>query len=394
MIAAEGEDAEVAIAIVGRPNVGKSSLLNSLLGEERAIVSDVPGHDPRRDRHAARVGSVARSCSSTRPASAGAVASRAARRPTSSPRCARFAAVSRADVAILVIDAVEGLTAQDAHIAGYVVEEGKGLLVVVNKWDLLTEKTDRTFDQYVDWIRKQAPFLDFAPVISISAKTGQRVDRVLEAAVDIWGERRKRVSTGELNRLIVATPRNARPPPMVKGRRPKLFYATQVAVAPPTFVFFAREAGSVHFSYRRYLENRLRETFGFDGTPIRLVFRERSSVQLEKRRATKAAAAGARAARSRGAGSPTAAGRPKAGGARSGAGAGSSGGSSAGSGAVGGSGTGSGSSVAASRGKPMPTGASGGGVSGAARPKSGAASRSNRGADPDGRQAAQGRRAT
>src|SRR4029079_11496656 len=128
---------------------------------------------------------------------------------------------------------------------------------------------------------KQTPFLDFAPVISISAKTGQRVDRVLEAAIDIWGERRKRVSTGELNRLGVdATERQAAP--AVKGRRPKLFYATQVAVAPPTFVFFAREAGAVHFSYQRYLENRLRDAFGFDGTPIRLVFRERSSVQLGK----------------------------------------------------------------------------------------------------------------
>jgi len=110
------------------------------------------------------------------------------------------------------------------------------------------------------------------------------VDRVLEAAIDIWGERRKRVSTGELNRLV-STAAERQTPPMVKGRRPKLFYATQVAVAPPTFVFFAREAGSVHFSYSRYLENRLREAFGFDGTPIRLVFRERSSVQLEKRRA-------------------------------------------------------------------------------------------------------------
>ena len=184
-------------------------------------------------------------------------------------------------MAILVIDAVEGLTAQDAHIAGYVVEEGKGLLVAVNKWDLLTEKSDRTFDQYVDWIRKQAPFLDFAPVLSISAKTGQRVERVLETAIDIWGERRKRVSTGELNRLIGEAAERV-VAPIVKGRRPKLFYATQVAVAPPTFVFFAREAGSVHFCYRRYLENRLREAFGFDGTPIRLIFRERSAIQLPR----------------------------------------------------------------------------------------------------------------
>jgi GTP-binding protein len=292
LIASESEDNDVAIAIVGRPNVGKSSLLNSLLGEERAIVSDVPG--TTRDAIDTVV-----SWGRSQLVLIDTAGVRRRGRVASGPAADKFAtlralrAVQRADVAILVIDAVEGLTAQDAHIAGYVVEEGRGLLVVVNKWDLLTEKTDRTFDQYVDWMRKQAPFLDFAPVISISAKTGQRVDRVLESAVDTWGERRKRVSTGELNRLV-SDASDRQTPPMVKGRRPKLFYATQVAVAPPTFVFFARDAGSVHFSYRRYLENRLREAFGFDGTPIRIVFRERSSVQLEKRRsAAKEKSAGA-----------------------------------------------------------------------------------------------------
>jgi GTP-binding protein len=291
LIAAEGEDDAVAIAIVGRPNVGKSSLLNALLGEERAIVSEVPG--TTRDAidtplQWGRSEIVLIDTAGVR--RRGKVANGPDAERFSTLRSLR--AVSRADVAILVIDAVEGLTAQDAHIAGYVVEEGKGLLIVVNKWDLLTEKNDRTFDQYVDWIRREAPFLDFAPVISISAKTGQRVDRVLETAIDIWGERRTRVSTGELNRLVVdAAERQAAP--AVKGRRPKVFYATQVAVAPPTFVFFAREAGAIHFSYRRYLENRLREAFGFDGTPIRLVFRERSSVQLAKRRPTRAAAAAA-----------------------------------------------------------------------------------------------------
>ena len=209
-----------------------------------------------------------------------------------------LSALSRADVAVLVIDAVEGLTAQDAHVAGYAIDEGKGLVVAVNKWDLVPDKTDRTFDQYVDWIRGQTPFLDFAPVVSISAKTGQRVERVLEAAVDIWGERRKRISTGELNRLVSAAAER-QVPPIVKGRRPKLFYATQVAVAPPTFVFFANDAASIHFSYRRYLENRLREAFGFDGTPIRLVFRDRSSIKLPRRRPARAA----RAAMGKGAGS-------------------------------------------------------------------------------------------
>jgi GTP-binding protein len=192
-------------------------------------------------------------------------------------------AIGRADVAVLIIDAVEGLTAQDAHIAGYVVEEGKGLVIAVNKWDLVEDKSDRTFDQYVDWIHNEVPFLDFAPLVSISAKTGQRVGRVLEMAVDIWGERRKRIATAELNRVIRAAVER-QVPPVVKGRRPKIFYGTQAAVAPPTFVFFANDAASIHFSYRRYLENRLREEFGFDGTPIKLVFRDRESVKLPRRR--------------------------------------------------------------------------------------------------------------
>jgi GTPase len=127
------------------------------------------------------------------------------------------------------------------------------------------------------------PFLEFAPIISISAKTGQRVGKVLELAIDIWGERRKRISTGELNRVLRAAVER-QSPPVVKGRRPKVFYGTQAAVAPPTFVFFANDAALIHFSYRRYLENRLREEFGFDGTPVKLVFRDRESVKLPRRR--------------------------------------------------------------------------------------------------------------
>jgi GTPase len=280
-IAAEADSSPAAIAFVGRPNVGKSSLLNALLGEERTIVSEVPGTtrdtiDTRLEWGRSEIVLLDTAGIRRR----GKVASGPAAERYSTLRALK--AISRADVAVLVIDAVEGLTAQDAHVAGYVVEEGRGLVVAVNKWDLLEDKTDRTFDQYVTWIRSQAPFLDFAPVLSISAKTGQRVGRVLETAIDIWGERRKRVPTGELNRLLsAATERNV--PPMVKGRRPKLFYATQAAVAPPTFVFFANDAASVHFSYRRYLENRLREAFGFDGTPIRLIFRDRSAVRLPRR---------------------------------------------------------------------------------------------------------------
>jgi GTP-binding protein len=281
-IAAESEDEPAAIAFVGRPNVGKSSLLNALLGEERAIVSDVPGttRDAIDTRLAwGRSEIVLIDTAGIR--RRGKVASGPAAERYSTLRALH--AVSRADVAVLVIDAVEGLTAQDAHVAGYVVDEGKGLVVAVNKWDLVADKTDRTFDQYVEWIRNEVPFLDFAPIVSISAKTGQRVGRVLETAVDIWGERRKRIPTGELNRVLTGAV-DRTPPPPFRGHRPRLFYATQAAVAPPTFVFFASNASAVHFSYRRYLENQLRETFGFDGTPIRLVFRDRASVKLPRRR--------------------------------------------------------------------------------------------------------------
>ena len=281
-IAAEADKAPAAIAFVGRPNVGKSSLLNALLGEDRAIVSDVPG--TTRDAIDTRLAwgrSEVVLIDTAGIRRRGKVASGPAAERYSTLRA--LSALSRCDVAVLVIDAVEGLTAQDAHVAGYAVDEGKGLVIAVNKWDLVAEKTDRTFDQYVEWIRNEVPFLDFAPIVSISAKTGQRVGRVLELAIDIWAERRKRVATGELNRLLLAATERT-PPPPVRGKRPKLFYATQAAIAPPTFVFFASDASAVHFSYRRYLENRLRDAFGFAGTPIRLVFRDRASVKLPRRR--------------------------------------------------------------------------------------------------------------
>ena len=271
MMAAESEEPP-AIAFVGRPNVGKSSLLNALLGEERTIVSDVPG--TTRD-----------AIDTTIPWGRSEVVLidtagiRRRGRVASGPAAERYStlralkAISRADVAILVLDANDGLTAQDGHVAGYVVEEGKGLVIAVNKWDVVEGKTHKTFDEFVAALRRDLPFVDYAPVVSISAKTGQRVQRVLELAVDVWGERRKRVGTGELNRLVsAAVERN--PPALVRGRRVKVRYATQVGVAPPTFVFFATDPASLHFSYRRYLENRLREAYGFAGTPIRLVFRE------------------------------------------------------------------------------------------------------------------------
>ncbi len=273
----------VTIALVGRPNVGKSSLLNALLGEERAIVSEIPGttRDAFDTRLAYGQGEVVL-VDTAGIRRRGKVAAGPAAERYSTLRALK--AIDRADITVLVIDAVEGLTAQDAHVAGYTIDAGKGLVIAVNKWDLVESKTDRTFDQYVAWIRREVPFLDFAPIVSISARTGQRVDRVLEMAVDVWGERRKRIGTGELNRLLAeATARQV--PPVAKNRRPKLFYATQAGIEPPTFIFFANDAELIHFSYRRYLENRIRDVLGFHGAPIKLVFRNRGAERPRRRRA-------------------------------------------------------------------------------------------------------------
>lgn len=279
------DDRPARIAIIGRPNVGKSSLLNSLLGEQRAIVSDVPGTTRDAiDTSFEWAGRTVRLVDTAGIKRRGKVAS--------GPAAERFAtlralkAVSRADVAVLVLDAAEGLTAQDSHVAGYALDEGIGLVVAINKWDVI-EKSEHTFDEYVESLRRDAPFLAFAPIVSISAKTGQRVDRVVEAALEIAAERRRRVPTAALNAWLRDVTQR-RPPPTVRGKQPRFFYATQVQIEPPTFVLFANGAELIHFSYRRYLENRLREAFGFSGTPLRVIVRERAREEHERRRATPA----------------------------------------------------------------------------------------------------------
>jgi GTPase len=274
------DDRPARLAIIGRPNVGKSSLLNALLGEQRAIVSDIPGTTRDAiDTAFEWAGRTVRLVDTAGIRRRGKVAS--------GPAAERFAtlralkAVSRADVAVLVLDAADGLTAQDAHVAGYALEEGIGVVVAINKWDVV-EKTEHTFDEYVDRLRREAPFLSFAPIVSISARTGQRVERVLDAALEIAAERRRRIPTAALNSWLRDVT-HRRPPATVRGKQPRFFYATQATIEPPTFVLFANEAPSVHFSYRRYLENRLRETFGFGGTPLRLVIRERARDEVERK---------------------------------------------------------------------------------------------------------------
>jgi len=279
------DDRPARLAIIGRPNVGKSSLLNALVGEQRAIVSDIPG--TTRDaidtpfEWAGRTGRLIDTAGIKR---RGKVASGPAAEKFATLRALK--AVSRADVAVLVIDATEGLTAQDAHVAGYAVDEGIGLVVAINKWDLVEDKTQSTFDEYVTELRRDAPFLGFAPIVSISAKTGQRVERVLEAALEIAAERRRRIPTAALNAWLREVTQR-RPPATVRGKQSRFFYATQVQIEPPTFVLFANGAEAIHFSYRRYLENRLREAFGFNGTPLRVIIREREREDLERRRATR-----------------------------------------------------------------------------------------------------------
>lgn len=267
---AEPEDDSVKLAIVGRPNVGKSSLLNRLLGEERAIVSPVPGTT----RDAIDTFLQWEGTPITLIDTAG-IRRRGRVRPGveqySVLRALR--AIQRADVSLLLIDATEGVTAQDAHVAQFILEEGCGVLILVNKWDAVPQGRG-TQQQYTVHVREALRFLDYVPVLFISAQTGQGVERVIPQALKIHAARCHRIPTGELNRLIRdAVARHA--PPAKGGKQLKIYYVTQAEVSPPTFVFSVNEPDLVHFSYERYLENRIREFYPFTGVPLRLVFRPR-----------------------------------------------------------------------------------------------------------------------
>ena len=267
------EEPEIAgpkIAIVGRPNVGKSRLVNALIGEERSIVSDVPGTTrDSLDTHMEWNG---------RPLTLIDTAG-IRRRGRIEQGIEHFSvlrsmrAIDRSDVVLMVVDSTEGFTAQDLHIAGYVEEQKKGIVVVVNKWDLI-EKDSSTMDLYRDEAKRQLDFLPYAPLVFISAKFGQRVQNVLEMALLVETERRKRVSTSALNKLLREAVA-AHAPASKPGKWLKFYYATQADVSPPTFVFFCNDPQNVHFSYKRYLENQIRDQFGFVGNPVRMTFRGR-----------------------------------------------------------------------------------------------------------------------
>ena len=273
-IAASPELKEIGIAIVGRPNAGKSSLVNRLLREERMVVSDVPG--TTRDavdvvlRWHRRTFRMVDTAGIRRP---GRV-SRSGALESLSVMVARRA-IERADVVVLLIDATVGATDQDAAIAGEADKAGCGVIIAANKWDLMKDRGPDFSKGFDETVRRQLKFLDWAPVMHISAASGERTPRLLEMIDRVAESRRKRVGTGELNRFVAEV--TAEHPPASPGRREvRIMYAAQTAVAPPTFVFFTNVATNFHFSYERFLQNRLRDAFGFLGTPIRIHVRRRA----------------------------------------------------------------------------------------------------------------------
>jgi GTP-binding protein len=258
------------IAIVGRPNVGKSSLLNRLLGEERVIVSPIPGTtrdaiDTRLTYHGKIIHMID---------TAGI-----RRRGRIEPGVEKYSvlralkAMDRAEVVLLLIDAVEGVTAQDSHIAGMAMDKGKSVVVLVNKWDAVPRDA-HTMPAYAKVVREKLNFLDYVPLLFISALTGQRVAKVLPLALQVQEQRHRRISTGELNRLLQDALAK-HPPPSRAGQRLKILYVAQVRTDPPTFLFHVNKRDLVHFTYARYLENRIRDRYEFLGTPLRLSFRQR-----------------------------------------------------------------------------------------------------------------------
>lgn len=268
--AQEEEDTSIKIAIVGKPNSGKSSLLNKLVGTERAIVSPIAGTT----RDAVDTPIEVQGLPVTLIDTAGIRKRGKIDRGVEQFSVLRsFKAIERADVVLLMIDAVTGITAQDAHIAGFILEAWKSCVVLVNKWDAV-EKNNTTMDEFTQRIRTDLNFMDYVPLLFISAKTGQRVDQVLPLALQVQEERLARLSTSKINKVLVEA-QDTHAAPSRSGRQLKVFYGTQVRSDPPTFMIYVNDPKLMHFTYRRFLENRLRQEYGFVGTPIRLVIKGR-----------------------------------------------------------------------------------------------------------------------
>ena len=264
------EDERPRIAIVGKPNVGKSSLINKLLGENRLIVSDIAG--TTRDGVDAEVTYNGKEYIFID--TAGLRRKNKIKEELEQYMIVRtVSAVERADIVILLIDALEGVTEQDAKIAGIAHERGKGIIIAVNKWDAL-EKDDKTIYRFTEKVRQILSFMPYAEITFISAKTGQRIGKLYELIDMVEQNQSMRVATGVLNE-IMAEAVALQQPPSDKGKRLRLYYITQVAVKPPTFVIFVNDKQLMHFSYTRYIENKIRDTFGFKGTPLHFIIRER-----------------------------------------------------------------------------------------------------------------------
>lgn len=266
----EDDDEIIKVAIIGKPNVGKSSLVNKISGVNRAIVSDIAGTtrdttdtfieneygkfnfiDTAGLRRKSRVDDAIEKYSIIR---------------------ARMA-VERANVCVIMIDAVEGFTEQDSKVAGIALEQGKACIIAVNKWDAI-EKDGNTMKEYRDKVTNDFSFMSYAPIMFISAKTGQRIDKLYEMISFVHSQNSMRISTGKLNEVLAGATARVQPP-TDKGKRLKIYYMTQASTRPPTFVFFVNNAELFHFSYQRYLENQIRDIFGLDGTPVRFIIRER-----------------------------------------------------------------------------------------------------------------------
>lgn len=269
----EFEDEEedlINVAVIGKPNAGKSSLINNIAGEERSIVSDIAGTtrdaiDTRIDRDGAKYNFID---------TAGL-----RRKSKVEDKIEKYSvlrakmAIERADVCVIMIDGVDGFTEQDSKVAGLALEEGKACIIAVNKWDAV-EKDGTTMDNYRKKLMKDFSFMSYAPILFISAKTGQRVDRLFELIKYVHEQNTMRISTGMLNDILADATARVQPP-TDKGKRLKIYYMTQASTKPPTFVCFCNRADLFHFSYQRYLENQIRSTFGLEGTPVRFVIRER-----------------------------------------------------------------------------------------------------------------------
>ena len=271
----EGDDDRIKIALIGKPNVGKSSLLNRVLGEERVIVSNIAG--TTRDSVDADIENEYGKFTFIDTAGI-------RKKSKIEEKIEKFSvmrslmAVERADVCVIMIDAQEGVTEQDTKVAGEAHNAGKACIIVVNKWDTV-EKDGSTMKEYTLRVREGLAYMPYAPVLFISAKTGQRVDKLYSLIAEVYEQNHKRIPTGQLNSILAEATSRVQPP-TDKGRRLKIYYVTQAGVTPPTFIFFCNDARLFHFSYQRYLENQIREVFSLTGTPVRIVVRQRGDKEM------------------------------------------------------------------------------------------------------------------